>query len=78
MNEQVLADELEREEHERTLIAQLSAREPGLDLAAAYEVPRLGHERRLAEGERELGFKLGLASRANGKRWASMSRCGDA
>jgi 2-oxo-3-hexenedioate decarboxylase len=59
-----LAAELGAAERERRAIGQFSEREPGLDVAAAYEVQRLGFEARLAGGDRQLGFKLGLTSRA--------------
>lgn len=61
---QALADRLDAAERERRTIAMLTATEPGLDLAAAYEVQRVNHERRLAAGEIEVGYKLGLVSRA--------------
>lgn len=59
-----LADELARAEAERRAIGRLTDRAPDLDVAAAYEVQRLGFERRLAAGDAPLGFKLGLTSRA--------------
>ena len=59
-----LAGELAAAERERRAIGQLSARADGLDVAAAYEVQRLGFEERLRAGDRPLGFKLGLTSRA--------------
>jgi len=59
-----LAERLARAQRERTAIPQLSSGEPGLDVAAAYEVQAIGHRRRLDEGQRALGFKLGLTSRA--------------
>lgn len=59
-----LADELARAEREREAIPQLVERHPDLDVATAYEIQRLGYERRLADGDRFLGYKLGLTSRA--------------
>lgn len=63
VNAAALAAELAAAERERRAIAQLSAREPGLDVATAYEVQRLGFEARLAAGDTAIGFKLGLTSR---------------
>ncbi len=61
---QHLADRLDDAERGRQAIEMLSAQEPGLDLATAYRVQRVNHERRLAAGEVEVGYKLGLVSRA--------------
>jgi 2-oxo-3-hexenedioate decarboxylase len=55
---------LEEAERDARTIPQLSERFPELDLATAYEVQRLVHERRIHAGERMIGFKLGLTSRA--------------
>jgi len=59
-----VAEELAAAERERRAIGKLTERVDGLDVAAAYEVQRLGFEARLAAGDRPLGFKLGLTSRA--------------
>jgi len=59
-----LADELHAAEAERRSIPQLSATHPELDLAGAYAVQRHNVERRLAQGDTAIGFKLGLTSRA--------------
>lgn len=45
-------------------IAQLTGRVPELDPAAAYAIQRLSVERRLGRGERRIGVKMGLTSRA--------------
>lgn len=58
---EALADELWRAERERRPIGRLTEH---ASLDAAYEVQRAGFERRLASGDRPLGFKLGLTSRA--------------
>ncbi len=46
----------------------LTSEWPGLDLAAAYEVQDETLRRRLARGERLIGIKLGLTSRAKQQR----------
>jgi 2-oxo-3-hexenedioate decarboxylase len=61
---EALAERLARAERDRTAIPQLSISEPRLDVAAAYDVQAIGHRRRLAEGQSEFGYKLGLTSRA--------------
>ncbi len=60
----VLADLLERAERDRAPMPQLVASYPSLDIGTAYRVQRIGYERKLAGGERFLGYKLGLVSRA--------------
>ncbi len=59
-----LADVLHAAETERRAVPMLSAGHPDLDVPAAYAVQRHNVERRLAAGDRPLGFKLGLTSRA--------------
>jgi 2-oxo-3-hexenedioate decarboxylase len=59
-----LADVLRSAEDDRREIAKLTEEHPELEVTDAYEVQRLGFERRLAEGDRFLGYKLGLTSRA--------------
>ena len=47
-----------------TAIAQLTDAVPGLDPAAGYAVQQLSIARRLERGERRIGVKMGLTSRA--------------
>ncbi|MBS1912357.1 MAG: fumarylacetoacetate hydrolase family protein [Bacteroidetes bacterium] len=47
-----------------TEIGMLTADEPELDIEAAYAVQEASIERRLARGERLVGMKMGLTSRA--------------
>jgi 2-oxo-3-hexenedioate decarboxylase len=58
-----LASLLERAERQRQPIPQLVADHPDLDVEDAYAIQRLTFERRLATGERQIGYKLGLTSR---------------
>jgi 2-oxo-3-hexenedioate decarboxylase len=58
------AEELAAAERDRTTVAMITAREPGFGIADAYEVQRLNFERRVADGDVALGYKLGLTSRA--------------
>jgi 2-oxo-3-hexenedioate decarboxylase len=51
-------------EDSRTELPPLTESWPGLDLAAAYAVQAETLRRRLARGERQVGVKLGLTSRA--------------
>jgi 2-oxo-3-hexenedioate decarboxylase len=59
-----LATRLAEAERGRRAIPQLVDEHPDLDVDTAYEVQRLGFERRVAAGDRVLGYKLGLTSRA--------------
>jgi 2-oxo-3-hexenedioate decarboxylase len=44
-------------------VRPFSARHPGFDLATAYRVAALVHERRVARGERPVGRKIGFTNR---------------
>jgi 2-oxo-3-hexenedioate decarboxylase len=59
-----MADALRAAEADRRSIPQLSAAHPELDAATAYEIQRHNFDRRVAAGDRAIGFKLGLTSRA--------------
>jgi len=59
-----LATRLADAERERRAIPQLVADHPDLDVQTAYAVQRIGFQRRLDGGDRVLGYKLGLTSRA--------------
>lgn len=64
MDIDALTEALAAAERDRTPIPQLTERHPDLDSETAYEIQRRGHERRLAAGDTQLGYKLGLTSRA--------------
>lgn len=59
-----LAERLWQAEAERRAIPQLTAELPGLTAEDAYAIQRVNHQRRLADGQQSLGYKLGLTSRA--------------
>ncbi|HKX74586.1 MAG TPA: fumarylacetoacetate hydrolase family protein [Acidimicrobiia bacterium] len=59
-----IADELHRARLERRQVTTFSSRLPDFDAALAYRVQEVGVERRLEEGERVIGGKLGFTSRA--------------
>jgi 2-keto-4-pentenoate hydratase len=59
-----LANELYRAERDRRPIRPLTERHPGLSLADAYRIQQLNVDRRLAQGERVIGHKIGLTARA--------------
>lgn len=59
-----LARELDAAERERRAIPQLSASHPELDAESAYAVQRHNFDARIAGGDRPIGYKLGLTSRA--------------
>lgn len=57
----VLVDDAAREGQ---TIRQLTARTDDIDVETAYEIQRMSIERRLERGERVVGMKMGLTSRA--------------
>ncbi|MBF6337727.1 2-keto-4-pentenoate hydratase [Nocardia abscessus] len=59
-----LADELERAERERVAIDPLITRHPDIDVVDAYEIQLINIRRRLADGARVVGHKVGLSSKA--------------
>ena len=61
------AERLDAAARECRAVTQLSALEPGLTLADAYEVQWALRKRRLAAGARLTGLKMGLTSRAKMK-----------
>lgn len=61
---EMVADLLLAAEDSATARSSISAEWPGLDLATAYAAQDIALERRLSRGERLVGVKLGLTSRA--------------
>lgn len=61
---EMLADELLRAEAERRQIGLISQRHPGFGLDDAYAVQAALIARKLAQGRRRIGWKIGLTSRA--------------
>lgn len=59
-----LAETVEEAARTGMAIAQLTDAHPDLDAAAGYAVQRLSIQRRLNRGERRIGIKMGLTSRA--------------
>lgn len=59
-----LAEALHRAEEDRRPIPPLSLTSPGLTIESAYRIQRHNVELRLAAGERQVGHKVGLTSRA--------------
>jgi 2-keto-4-pentenoate hydratase len=59
-----IANELYRGECERRPLEPLTARFPDLTLDDAYRIQLLNIQRRVAEGERIIGHKIGLTARA--------------
>lgn len=64
MDLRALGDELFTALRERTTVAPLTARHPAITIDDAYQVSRRLLERRLAEGERVIGKKIGVTSKA--------------
>lgn len=59
-----LGDELFAALRERRTLAPLTAREPEIDIETAYRISQRFLARRLAEGERVVGKKIGVTSQA--------------
>jgi 2-oxo-3-hexenedioate decarboxylase len=68
MNATGALDVLERAEQDRQAVAPLTDEWGDLDLGTAYEIQDAGLQRRLERGERVVGIKLGLTSRAKQQR----------
>ena len=59
-----LADELYSALRARSTVAPLTERHPGITIADAYQISIRMLERRIADGERVIGKKIGVTSRA--------------
>lgn len=59
-----IAKELSAAKKERRLLGAFTALYPDFDLAAAHQVQQILFEEALASGERIIGYKMGLTSRA--------------
>jgi 2-keto-4-pentenoate hydratase len=59
-----LADELFRAEENRRPVEPLTQRHPALSLDDAYRIQQFNIDRRLAQGGRVIGHKIGLTARA--------------
>lgn len=62
-----LADALDRAAREGNAIEQLTRTHPDLDEGTAYQIQRLVLARRVDRGERRVGAKMGLTSRAKAR-----------
>lgn len=58
-----LAAELDRAERDRTQLSQLSIRHPDMTIEDAYAVQRAWTARKIADGRKPIGHKIGLTSR---------------
>jgi 2-oxo-hept-3-ene-1,7-dioate hydratase len=59
-----LAEQLHQAEQTRTQIGQFSLAHPQIDIEDAYRIQRTWVARKIAEGRRRIGHKIGLTSRA--------------
>ncbi|MFG2447022.1 2-keto-4-pentenoate hydratase, partial [Nocardia fluminea] len=59
-----LAAELARAELDRVAVSPIADRYPGIDVVDAYEVQLLNIRRRLDDGGKVVGHKVGLSSKA--------------
>ena len=62
MNYHELADQLWEAEENRTQIQRLTDRFPEMTVADAYRIQLVNVERRLKNGQRLIGMKIGLTS----------------
>lgn len=58
------AESLDRAAQEARAIPQITNANPALTVADAYQIQKLSVERRRARGEKRIGVKMGLTSRA--------------
>lgn len=58
-----IADELVAADRDRTTVPLLTARHPGMSVDDAYAVQRVWADRRIADGARLVGRKIGLTSK---------------
>jgi 2-keto-4-pentenoate hydratase len=63
MNLHAIAHDVKTAQDLRMCLVPMTTRLPSFDQSAAYEVARLVHERRLAEGARAIGRKIGFTNR---------------
>jgi 2-keto-4-pentenoate hydratase len=63
MSLHAIAQEMKAAQDLRMLIKPLTARVPGFDIGAAYEVARLIHKERIREGASPVGRKIGFTNR---------------
>ncbi|GAA3635531.1 2-oxo-hepta-3-ene-1,7-dioic acid hydratase [Kineosporia mesophila] len=61
---EAIADELVQADRDRTTVPLLSARHPGMGIEDAYAVQALWARRRIEQGHRVVGHKIGLTSKA--------------
>jgi len=61
---EALALELDHAERARLQVGQISRRHPGITIEDAYAIQRTWMRRKIADGRRPIGHKIGLTSRA--------------
>lgn len=61
---QTYAEQLDRASLEARAVPQITHADPGLSVADAYQIQKLSVDRRLSRGEKRIGVKMGLTSRA--------------
>ena len=60
---ETIADELVRADHERTIVPKLTTRYPDMTIEDSYAIQKIWTDRRIAEGRRLVGHKIGLTSK---------------
>ena len=60
---ETIADELVRADHERAIVPKLTTRYPDMTIEDSYAIQKIWTDRRIAEGRRLVGHKIGLTSK---------------
>lgn len=58
-----IVEELVRADHERAILPKLTSRYPGMVIEDAYAIQKVWSDRRIANGARLVGHKIGLTSK---------------
>ena len=58
-----IADELVQADRDRTILPKLTARYPGMEIEDSYAIQKVWSDRRIAQGARLVGHKIGLTSK---------------
>lgn len=60
---ETIADELVQADHDRTILPKLTSRYPGMEIEDSYAIQKVWSDRRIANGARLVGHKIGLTSK---------------
>ncbi|WP_427869232.1 2-oxo-hept-4-ene-1,7-dioate hydratase [Leucobacter luti] len=60
---ETIADELVQADQDRTILPKLTSRYPGMEIEDSYAIQKVWSDRRIANGARLVGHKIGLTSK---------------